>query len=94
MDRAKNACMLCRRQFPSTEVLQKHISMSDLHKVCFRSSFLVKRNGLADKPRGKAQRIRDVKRCGVHSAILLWRQQTLSRSGERAQGRLRSRSHW
>lgn len=33
VDRAKNACMLCRRQFPSTEVLQKHISMSDLHKT-------------------------------------------------------------
>lgn len=34
VDRAKNACMLCRRQFPNPEVLQKHISLSDLHKVC------------------------------------------------------------
>jgi hypothetical protein len=26
-------CLLCKRQFASNETLQKHIAMSDLHKV-------------------------------------------------------------
>jgi len=33
IDWSKLACLLCRRAFPSKEVLVKHQQMSDLHKV-------------------------------------------------------------
>lgn len=33
LDRAKKTCLLCRRQFASVEVLEKHATMSGLHKV-------------------------------------------------------------
>lgn len=33
LDRDKRACLLCRRQFPNMDTLNKHIQMSDLHKV-------------------------------------------------------------
>jgi RNA-binding protein 5/10 len=33
IDLAKMACLLCKRRFESVEVLNKHISKSDLHKV-------------------------------------------------------------
>ena len=33
IDWNKLACLLCRRAFPSKEVLIKHQQMSDLHKV-------------------------------------------------------------
>ena len=33
IDWTKLACLLCRRAFPSKEVLLKHQQMSDLHKV-------------------------------------------------------------
>ena len=31
----KLACLLCKRQFQSREILQKHVQMSDLHRVNF-----------------------------------------------------------
>lgn len=33
LDWAKLACLLCKRQFPSKEVLTKHVQLSGLHKV-------------------------------------------------------------
>lgn len=33
IDRQKLTCNLCERKFNSTAILEKHISMSDLHKV-------------------------------------------------------------
>ena len=35
LDRAKKTCLLCRRQFAAVEVLEKHATMSGLHKVGF-----------------------------------------------------------
>ena len=36
IDPVKVACLLCKRKFELMDVLQKHIAMSDLHKVlCF-----------------------------------------------------------
>jgi RNA-binding protein 5/10 len=32
LDWAKIACLLCKRQFPSKEGLQRHVQLSDLHK--------------------------------------------------------------
>lgn len=32
-DFTKLACLLCKRQFPSKEMLTKHTQLSDLHKV-------------------------------------------------------------
>ena len=32
-DSVKMACLLCKRQFPSQEALQRHQQLSDLHKV-------------------------------------------------------------
>ena len=31
------ACLLCKRKFPSKEVLVKHQQFSDLHKVCIHN---------------------------------------------------------
>ncbi len=33
IDTKKKACLLCKRQFPSIDVLNKHVQLSDLHKV-------------------------------------------------------------
>lgn len=33
IDRTKKSCLLCRRQFQNVEMLDKHIQMSNLHKV-------------------------------------------------------------
>uniref|UniRef100_A0A915DVB9 RNA-binding protein 5 n=1 Tax=Ditylenchus dipsaci TaxID=166011 RepID=A0A915DVB9_9BILA len=33
LDRAKPTCLLCRRQFGSVEILNKHVQLSDLHKT-------------------------------------------------------------
>jgi len=33
-DWTKMACLLCKRQFSTKEMLMKHQQMSDLHKVC------------------------------------------------------------
>ena len=33
LDWSKLACLLCKRQFPSKEGLQRHQQLSDLHKV-------------------------------------------------------------
>ena len=33
VDYSKLACLLCKRQFGSKDILQKHQQMSDLHKV-------------------------------------------------------------
>ena len=33
LDWAKVACLLCKRQFPSKEGLQRDVQLSDLHKV-------------------------------------------------------------
>ena len=33
MDFTKMACLLCKRQFPNKEGLQRHQQMSDLHKT-------------------------------------------------------------
>jgi hypothetical protein len=33
INREKIACLLCRRTFPKLDTLEKHIKMSDLHKV-------------------------------------------------------------
>jgi hypothetical protein len=33
IDIAKLACLLCKRKFDSSELLQKHCQMSQLHKV-------------------------------------------------------------
>lgn len=33
VDTVKIACLLCKRQFPSNDVLTKHLQMSQLHKV-------------------------------------------------------------
>ena len=33
LDWTKLACLLCKRQFPSREVMLKHQQLSDLHKV-------------------------------------------------------------
>ena len=33
IDKAKKSCLLCRRQFPNVETLDKHVQMSNLHKV-------------------------------------------------------------
>lgn len=33
-DTNKMACLLCQRQFKTIEVLRKHTTQSDLHKVC------------------------------------------------------------
>ena len=33
LDWDKLACLLCKRQFPNKETLQKHQTMSGLHKV-------------------------------------------------------------
>ncbi len=38
LDWTKMACLLCKRQFPSKEGLQRHVQLSDLHKV---SSYIV-----------------------------------------------------
>ena len=32
-DHVKMACLLCKRQFPSQDALQRHQQLSDLHKV-------------------------------------------------------------
>ena len=34
IDYSKLTCLLCKRQFGSKDILQKHQQMSDLHKVC------------------------------------------------------------
>lgn len=34
IDRQKLTCNLCERKFNSTAILEKHVAMSDLHKVC------------------------------------------------------------
>ena len=34
VDWGKLACLLCKRQFQSKEILTKHTQFSDLHKVC------------------------------------------------------------
>ena len=33
IDRPKKSCLLCRRQFQNVEMLDKHVQMSNLHKV-------------------------------------------------------------
>lgn len=33
IDRLKISCMLCRRQFANLETLNKHVQISELHKV-------------------------------------------------------------
>ena len=33
-DWTKMACLLCKRQFSTKEMLMKHTNQSDLHKVC------------------------------------------------------------
>ena len=33
LDYSKMACLLCKRQFPNKEALQRHQQLSDLHKV-------------------------------------------------------------
>ena len=37
VDWSKLACLLCKRQFQSREILAKHTQFSDLHKVCYAS---------------------------------------------------------
>ncbi len=37
VDTNKMACLLCKRQFDSIELLNKHIAKSDLHKVRLKS---------------------------------------------------------
>ena len=51
--KAKRSCLLCKRQFPSTETLEKHIQLSTLHKVLYLISMHSKTK-LAGKPRRKA----------------------------------------
>lgn len=38
VDWSKLACLLCQRQFDTREILEKHLQMSDLHKVEFSVS--------------------------------------------------------
>lgn len=33
VDRAKLSCLLCRRQFSTPDALDKHLAISELHKV-------------------------------------------------------------
>jgi len=33
IDTSKKSCLLCRRQFPNIETLEKHVQMSQLHKT-------------------------------------------------------------
>ncbi|CAK5044572.1 unnamed protein product [Meloidogyne enterolobii] len=33
IDQTKKFCLLCRRQFPDVQTLDKHVNMSNLHKV-------------------------------------------------------------
>lgn len=33
IDEAKKMCLLCKRAFPTVDVLRKHVDKSDLHKV-------------------------------------------------------------
>lgn len=33
LDLSKMACLLCKRQFPNREALNRHTQLSDLHKV-------------------------------------------------------------
>lgn len=35
IDTNKLACLLCKRQFDSIDILNKHTVKSDLHKVCY-----------------------------------------------------------
>lgn len=39
VDWSKLACLLCKRQFQSREILAKHTQFSDLHKVCRPSEY-------------------------------------------------------
>lgn len=41
----KLACLLCKRQFQTKEILVKHQQMSDLHKVCFSERIVKEYNG-------------------------------------------------
>ena len=38
IDLSKMACLLCKRQFPNKEGLQRHVQLSDLHKVSRENS--------------------------------------------------------
>lgn len=40
VDWTKLACLLCKRQFQSKEILSKHTQVSDLHKVLFLFLFI------------------------------------------------------
>ena len=40
LDWQKVACLLCKRQFPSTDLLTKHQQLSELHKVRLSSIVL------------------------------------------------------
>ena len=40
IDRQKLTCNLCERRFNSTAILEKHVSMSDLHKVCYMAIYV------------------------------------------------------
>jgi hypothetical protein len=40
VDWGKLTCLLCQRQFDTREILEKHLQMSNLHKVKFRIEFI------------------------------------------------------
>lgn len=42
VDWTKLACLLCQRQFDTREILEKHLQMSNLHKVKFEKYYLYK----------------------------------------------------
>ena len=43
VDLSKMACLLCQRQLTNQETLNKHIQMSQLHKVRFSTNFFLLR---------------------------------------------------
>jgi hypothetical protein len=42
ISKEKKSCLLCRRQFPNLETLEKHVQMSNLHKVNYLPSPAIK----------------------------------------------------
>ncbi|EEC04522.1 RNA-binding protein, putative, partial [Ixodes scapularis] len=59
VDWAKLACLLCKRQFPSREVLTKHTQLSDLHKQNLEALRLSRSTGGPDSQGSYRDRARE-----------------------------------
>ena len=49
IDRQKLTCNLCERKFNSTAVLEKHVKMSDLHKVLYTKLYSLCSTSVTDR---------------------------------------------